>query len=1320
MIMALSVFVFFPAEKIFSQQRIAHIQPDALGPGMTIAMEVMAPAKDTGAFGTDGIYLPSVKILLLNPTDSLRIIFGPVVVSWNGRVLQIPVMAISNVPGPVRFKILTGKKQSSVAVFDLQQPHPKISISGSATLGDTSFALFSFNGLGNTIVADELELLGSGNGVYNFLKEDNDTSISGNPHYHPVTLLSRGPIHLRSAEITVSADTLNGGPGGGGGGHGFSGTGGAGYTGGGSDSAYSTMNVGSGANSTGGFGGASSTGVLGGASSTFNSDQGGGGGTGCPYGSSGTISGGNDSSDFGGYGGASAGGEAPGVPYGGGGGAYGTNGESGKGIGNNGGKINGGRFLLPMQGGSGGGAGNHISDKDSTTGSGGGGGGALTLISFDTLSIVNGVLTANGANGTSGIDSVDAGGGGGSGGGLLLSARNGVTLSNANISASGGSGELGGGKGNGQKSKGGTGSIGRIRIDGDTTTQNSFFSGVRTSGPTLNISAIPLPPPYALFSGSAGDSASLTDSIRIYYRNEHSSWISFDTIRFKSPNNRYRWQAFLPVGHDSTLYVSAMAQVRNPNRTFANFEPERLLSHLSSGIIKVKPTPHLVLLQDTLIFGCYKIGDPCVSANFYLSNWGEDSLHIHSINISNSNFTVTPSAINLGYYNSDSITITYCPKTVGKETAIITFISDDTIRKAVLIGCGVDKDRRITLKPSSLDFGRVHIGKCDTLLVTARSVGKDSVLISPNGFTHSPFEIIKPKKDTILAPKDSLQIFISFCPSDTGDYHTSYIITEKRDSVKVTGFASATRKILSAPKDTTVKSLCINSCDSIVIKLSSIGNEFVRLDSISGVTVRPNVFPITLFPQTDTNFVIYYCASEKGDTAIHIHYFSDADSSNETVLHYHGINPEFRFDSALHFKPLCIPSADSLVFSVHRIGNDTITIDSLRLKNATVFTIAKQTYPKTDSLHTTIFFTPNTSGVYSDTLFVTIHMGKCKDSVLSIPVDGTASNGDVVFSKKSLSFGTVDIGLCKDDSITVSNPCGNLQMLPILPVTPPFYIISPPGNILSIPPSGSSKIIYRFCPATEGKNTFLQVFSVSNKNDSIFLSGIGLPIIDSPFVRFKLAHTTVTAGQEFTYSIDVDSISSGTNIRSLDGRLSYDPTLVLPLSMNGVTWKIFGNSETIPGTYNFSASNPDSLRAGPFATLQMLALYGTHDTTSVFLEDIKVSNYSATTVIPGFIQVVHCGNLPGHIIVAGAYALGNPAPNPAAGLLLLPIVLGNDGILRIRIYNASGMIALERSLSIKRGENTITLDVATLPSGIYYLSADSWGWHEGKTLVIQK
>jgi hypothetical protein len=1309
---------------VLAQQRIAHVQPDALGPGMTIAMEVLAPAKDTGAFGIDGIYLPSSKILLQNPSDTNKIVLGPIVVSWNGRVLQVPILAKSDAKqGKIFFQILTGNKRSEVGAFEILRPQPKLSIYGGAILGTGNFGAFSFSGNGNTIVTDGVDFSGSGDfdrGVFIFSKINKDSLSSGNPHYHPVTLLSRGPIRLQYSEISVSAVSLNGGPGGGGGGHGWSGTGGEGYTGGGSDSNYSPNNIGSGLRSTIFAGGASSTGVAGGESADSLTDQGGGGGTGCPYGSSGSISESNDSSHVGGFGGGSAGGETTGLPFGGGGGGFATAGSSGSGNGDNGGKPNGGRFLLPMQGGSGGGAGNHVSEIDSTAGSGGGGGGAITLISYDSLSFSGSIINAKGSGGTSGLSSEDAGGGGGSGGGILISARNGIAFDSTVLTTLGGNGGEGG-VGIEQISKGGDGGLGRIRIDGNIhppTSASNSISGVSISGPTLDIPSAQLKGPFTFISGMAGDAKNLTDTIRIYYRNQHSGWNIFDTLRFKDNDGNYRWRVLLPTGHDSTLFISSVAQVKKPSAAIANSEPERLLSHLSSGIIRVKATPHLVLNQDTLIFGCYKINDTCVRANLFFSNLGEDSLHIISVQSTKNNFRIISSGKNIGYYSQDSAVIEYCPKTVGKDTAIITFISNDTLRTAILIGCGIDKDTRITLKPLSLDFGRVHAGACDTAHITAYSTGKDSALIDPNGWIHSPFAIISPSKPVLVAPKDSVRITMVFCPNDSGVFHSSFIFTEKRDSVKLTG--RGTRRILRVEHTLNGTTLCLHSCDTIKTTFSSDGNDPLRITGIVGATfIAP--LPIIIPPKTDTEFTIRYCSLTSGDTSIPISYQSDADSSAQSLINFHTLNPQFFSDSLLQFPTVCISAQENLSFSIRKTGKDSMSIDSIRLKNGTPYSLSGTISSGKDTANSVIHFSPLVAGISTDSVFAFIHLGQCGDTVLIIPVSGSAVNGDVVFSKTTLLFGSMDTGRCKIDSLSITNPCQGQVQLTIPPISEPFSIIEPTGNSIIFKGGESKTVIYRYCPKQVKTDSIVQAYTLSSGALlPVILTGEGLPVIDSPSVKFSLGKTTVLAGETFSYPITVDSLSQTAQMFSLSASLLFDPTVIKPIGMTSSQWTITNNSEVSPGVYHFTASGSKALFKGVVASVEMLALLGQRDTTSVFLDNIKVINYAQTTVIPGSVTVVSCGNLPGNIVVAGEYYLGNPTPNPSGGNILFPVTLGSDGVLGINIYNENGSSALKKIYQLKRGEHTITVDVSPLPSGIYYLRADSWGWREGKTFVIQK
>jgi hypothetical protein len=51
------VGMFFQWCSLSAQSSISAVIPDICSPGMNVAMEILAPASEKGAFGTDGIYL---------------------------------------------------------------------------------------------------------------------------------------------------------------------------------------------------------------------------------------------------------------------------------------------------------------------------------------------------------------------------------------------------------------------------------------------------------------------------------------------------------------------------------------------------------------------------------------------------------------------------------------------------------------------------------------------------------------------------------------------------------------------------------------------------------------------------------------------------------------------------------------------------------------------------------------------------------------------------------------------------------------------------------------------------------------------------------------------------------------------------------------------------------------------------------------------------------------------------------------------------------------------------------------------------------------
>ncbi|MFA6234645.1 MAG: hypothetical protein WC824_10745, partial [Bacteroidota bacterium] len=307
------LFAFFITHApTLHSQAISYIIPDIGTPGMNTYIEVIGPQDQPGNFGSDGFWQnnpgDNLRLECVNPADTLKITIGPLVVSWNGRMISTQIFvhpdlrpnsdswqAVSSefiIPLQVRYN---GATQNS-ATFYILRPQPAIITASNGNLG--SGGVWALRSPRGAIIVDSMELMGNSYGIST---ADCDPATPGNQGFLPVTIISKGPVSTGSnTTFSVNANTKTGGPGGGGGGGNFcdftgNGTdGGDGYTGGGrggrnrsgnpaGSDEYRNPGFGSGAfiNNTGG----SLNGITGGSTPAH---EGSGGGTGHPFGTSGT------------------------------------------------------------------------------------------------------------------------------------------------------------------------------------------------------------------------------------------------------------------------------------------------------------------------------------------------------------------------------------------------------------------------------------------------------------------------------------------------------------------------------------------------------------------------------------------------------------------------------------------------------------------------------------------------------------------------------------------------------------------------------------------------------------------------------------------------------------------------------------------------------------------------------------------------------------------------------------------------------------------------------------------------------------------------
>lgn len=591
----------------FAQPTVSYILPDIGTPNMNTYLEVYAPYNADGTFGPDGISLnnpgDAVRLRLVNPADSSKVIIGPLIISWNGKLISTHIFVRPTLPFPpnsddwerlspefrIPIEVTVNGVRSNIDTFYIVRPFRFGDKTGNPerVLGAGSLGKRSRRG---AMLVDSMVLAP---GTYTVNTADCDPSTPGNQGYLPFILLAQGVIQSPGGTtVQTNGNGMNGGPGGGGGagrscdatlvGGGADGSnGGDGYTGGARggrnnkgvpplfdrDNVYKFSGAGSGRNlASQDIGGLSLNGVPGGEAQP-NTVESAGGGTGHPFGLSGTgWNGSNSNTITGGYGG----GTGQSQSEQGGAGGYGTDGDSP--TRSNGGKMHGNKCVVPIAGGSGGASGNPQEVTGGCAGGGGGGGGAIRVAARAVLNVnfssVGGLGEDQGTRG-----------GSGAGGHIGLQAKLNIAAWSSDV------------RGGGYSTPANTaprGGHGRFRYDCPVMQPptSTNIDGSLFQGPTTDTQSV-VKRVFTLRGSGNGL------PVIIFIKPEFGPWTIVDSTIAGYQNT---W--FLPIDlndprifRDSRYYIVGAQRITNPDSRPYLMEPDVVMSQSAANIIIIADQP---------------------------------------------------------------------------------------------------------------------------------------------------------------------------------------------------------------------------------------------------------------------------------------------------------------------------------------------------------------------------------------------------------------------------------------------------------------------------------------------------------------------------------------------------------------------------------------------------------------------------------------------------------------------------------------------------------------------------------------------------------
>ncbi|MDX9789726.1 MAG: choice-of-anchor D domain-containing protein [Candidatus Kapabacteria bacterium] len=894
------------SSRAYSQPEVSYIIPDIGAPSMNVYVEFISPHSLKDNFGQDGFYLnntgDAVRVIPQNSSDESKVKIGPVVVSWEGRLISTQIF-VNPTLEPDSYDALTLSQgfriplvvvvngvSSQAQMFYIVKPRPYFDgvVQTDTTFGEGGLGRRSPRG---AMIFDSIKL---GNKIYTVSTNDCDPNTDGNQGYLPFVLLSKGKVEGAGAEssiISVSSTNSNGGPGGGGGGgRFFDGTGsigdngGDGFVGGGAGGRNNAgipfvtnefRNHGSGS----GLNGISLNGVPYPKNEAYESA---GGGTGHPFGSSGTsCNNGNNCSTDGEFGGGSGVNQ---VRQGGSGG-YGTDGD---GFGNSGGKSHGNIMNIPLAGGSGGASGNP-QGLGVYSGSGGGGGGAISLFASEISGIK---INAHGADGYnfSGTHvnterSPEPFGGSGSGGTINL-------LSKGKISTDVTLNVDGGFKNNRYGGKG------RIRIDwisDDINIETNYGNATFSKGISTDTSKYVKT--FFSLTGTQKVTGMNENPVRLYISTFGSEWTELPNTLIPDANGN--WQTDIDVSDDEPYYCLVAVQDWNNNNT-DNYgsEPSKILSQAAANLLILDLNPILIADDEAenpaiTCIGYERIIETVIKNDKAAGGNLEFNLSNSNWIFGNNGFEIVEPLGDISLSPGDSVLVKVKFQWSGGDKVNISnrlfFNHNDPAKAnpwlitfkvgdAFLAGMdfiGVDED---------FIFPDTRIGGKNTKTFVLKNLGDAPLRIESINDIPPPFFVTGTDKSlpTVILPSEELRIYVEFRPTDETDYLEDFsvisIVTDttcasfafRRLSGKgvVSSVDVSTSEIdfgLVPWCDEAQQIISIRNPDSATISFTLTSNAEIVGDNPEAFEItNPKNPPITITPGDGTQFNIRLSGKEAG------------------------------------------------------------------------------------------------------------------------------------------------------------------------------------------------------------------------------------------------------------------------------------------------------------------------------------------------------------------------------------------------------------------------------------------------------------------------
>jgi hypothetical protein len=516
------------------------------------------------------------------------------------------------------------------------------------------------------------------------------------------------------------------------------------------------------------------------------------------------------------------------------------------------------------------------------------------------------------------------------------------------------------------------------------------------------------------------------------------------------------------------------------------------------------------------------IGEP-VSVELTLENVGGVVLDVSQVRIAadselcptaSASFSVTdPGPFSVESGASRALPVVFTPASGQPVCAVVEVASNDEthpVLKAVFRGQG--DAPQLCASPQQVDFGVVHLGDTADDVVTLESCGTRPITLT--GATTNehfpPFDATLPAAGTVLAPGDTLEVAVSFAPTQERTYSLatgtagliSFATNDENAGYQIALVGEGRRapacRMMAVPQQLQFGTVAESRTSAQNVVIRNAGELACTFDSadvrapagsfsaaltggaMAGMQLEPNdtiVVEVTFAPATAAgveNAFLDVASSDPINPLI------------EVPLEGNSIEPTPCFleasPTAVNFGNQAVGRTVDVTVSVENVGTETCSIRETEMLNgaphfgvvASALPLIGTVVPVGGTSEFQVTYRPATEDAHVGTVQLTykeLGFGN-PDLTLQVPLTGNGLAPRVCVQPTSIDFGTVAEGSSADENLAVVN-CGAVD-LSYRGVQlragghPDFALDDVPALPINLAPGAQSVLTVRAKPTPEG------------------------------------------------------------------------------------------------------------------------------------------------------------------------------------------------------------------------------------------------------------